>query len=130
MRILRSVWVVVTNGTVIFFMYLNTQPVADLNRLLEQPNKNRFLWFHFVLSASIPVLGILLEFLGSRFAKWVNLGFFLLVGLLFSYIGIWNWSDYVGRTYLFLALPAFGVAVANYFLYRKSDADLGILGLL
>lgn len=119
MRILRSIWVVVTNGTVVFFMYRNTQPVADLNRLLEQANSNRVLWFHFVLWASIPVLGILLEFLGSRFAKWVNLGFFLLVGLLSSYVGIWNWSDYVGRTYLFLALPAFVVAGVNLFLYRR-----------
>ena len=58
MRVLRSVWVSLTNGTAIYFMYGGAQQVALLNHLLEQDSRNKSVWFHFVLSAAIPILGI------------------------------------------------------------------------
>jgi hypothetical protein len=119
MRILRSTWVLLTNGTAIYLLCGSTQQVTLLNHLLEQDNRNKALWFHFGLKATIPILGILLEFLGSRFAKWVNVGYFVFVGIVFSTISIWAWSDYHGRIYLLLGLPALGVAGVSYLLYRR-----------
>ncbi len=88
MRILRSTWILFTNGLAVYLLYGSTGQVALLNHLLEQDNKNKALWFHFALRATIPILGILLEFLGSRFAKWVNVGYLALVGIVFSAAGI------------------------------------------
>jgi hypothetical protein len=119
MRRLRSTWVLFTNGTAIYILWGSTRQVALLNHLLEQDNRNKALWFHFALRATIPMLGILLEFLGSRFAKWVNVGYFVFVGVVFSTIGIWAWSDYHARIYLLLGLPALAVAGVSYLLYRR-----------
>src|SRR5258708_18359298 len=106
MRILRSVWVSLTNGTAIYLMYGSAQQVVLLNHLLEQDSRNKSVWFHFVLRAAIPILGIVLELLGSRLAKWVNIGYFVFVGSVFSAISIWAWPDYHRTVLLLPALPA------------------------
>src|SRR3954452_9537137 len=112
MRILRSVWVTFTNGTAIYFMYGVAQQVALLNHLLEQDNRNKSVWFHFALRAGIPILGILLELFGSRLAKWVNIGYFVFVGAIFSAISVGTWPDYHGRVLLLQGLAATVVACA------------------
>ena len=119
MRILRSAWVLFTNGLAVYLLYGSTGQVALLNHLLEQDNKNKALWFHFALKVTIPILGILLEFLGSRFAKWVNVGYLVFVGTVFSAIGIWTWPDHHGLIYLFLGLLALAFAAVSWLLYRK-----------
>ena len=124
MRILRSVWVSLTNGTAIYLMYGSAQQVALLNHLLEQDSRNKSVWFHFILRAGIPILGIALELLGSRLAKWMNIGYFVFVGAIFSVISIWAWSDYHGRTLLLQGLAALVVACADYFLYRSTRSTL------
>ena len=85
----------------------------------EQDNKNKALWFHFALKVTIPILGILLEFLGSRFAKWVNVGYLVFVGTVFSAVGIWTWPDHHGLIYLFLGLLALAFAGVSWLLYRR-----------
>ena len=93
--------------------------VALLNHLLEQDNKNKALWFHFALKVTIPILGILLEFLGSRFAKCVNVGYLVFEGTVFSAVGIWTWPDHHGLIYLFLGLLALAFAAVSWLLYRR-----------
>ena len=124
MRILRSVWVSLTNGTAIYLMYGGAQQVALLNHLLEQDSRNKSVWFHFVLRAGIPILGIALELLGSRLAKWMNIGYFVLVGAIFSVVSIWARSDYHGRILLLQGLAALVVACADYFLYSSTRSTL------
>ncbi len=124
MRILRSFWVSLTNGAAIYLMYGGAQQVALLNHLLEQDSRNKSVWFHFVLRAAIPILGIVLELLGSRLAKWVNIGYFVFVGAICSAISIWAWSDYHGRILLLQGLAALVVACADYFLYRRTRSPL------
>ncbi len=124
MRIVRLTWVFLTNGAAIYFMYGSFQQVALLNHLLEQDNRNKALWFHFALKATTPILGILLELLGSRFAKWVNVGYFLIVGIVFSTISILAWSDYHGRIYLLIGLAALVVAGVDCLFYRRTRSTL------
>jgi hypothetical protein len=118
MRILRSIWVLFTNGLAVYLLYGSTTQIALLNNLLEQGNKNKAVWFQFALRVTIPILGILLEFLGSRFAKWINIGYLVFVGTVFSAVGIWNWPDHHGLIYLFLGLLALGFAGVSWLLYR------------
>jgi hypothetical protein len=91
-RVLRLVWVLLTNGTAVYVLYAGTRQDVLLNHLLEQENRNKGLWFHFALWAAIPVLGIVLEVCRSRFSKWLNLGYFLYFGVVFSGMGILNFA--------------------------------------
>ena len=99
MRILRSAWVLFTNGTAIYLLFAGTRQDVLLNDLLEQHNRNKGLWFHFALWAAIPVLGLLFEFFGLQFAKWLNLGYFVCFGVVFSGMGILNLSDHQHRSF-------------------------------
>jgi len=119
MKILRSAWVLFTNGTAIYLLYAGTRQDALLNQLLEQDNLNRGLWFHFALWTTIPVLGIVLEFLGSRFAKWLNLGYFVYFGVVFTGMGILNLPDHHGLIILLFGVLALGVSGVSYLLYRR-----------
>jgi hypothetical protein len=119
MRILRSAWVLFANGTAIYLLYAGSQQDALLNHLLEQDNRNRGLWFHFALWATIPVLGIVLEFLGSWFAKWLNLGYFAYFGVVFSGMGIFNLPDHHAYISLIFGILSMGVTGVNYLLYRR-----------
>jgi hypothetical protein len=67
-----------------------------------------------------PILGVLLEFFNSRFAKWVNVSYFALVGGIYSAISIWAWSDYHGHILLLFGIVALAVANVDYFLYRRT----------
>jgi hypothetical protein len=127
MRILRSAWVMFTNGTAIYLLYANNRQDALLNHLLEQDNRNRGLWLHFALWATIPVLGIVLEFLGSRFAKWLNIGYFAYFGAVFSGIGILSWPDHHGLISLLFGVLALGVTGVDYLLYRRPRSTPAVL---
>lgn len=127
MKTLRSIWIIVTNGSVVYLFYRAAETRTRLNKLLENPDGVRAAWFSFGMWAAILILGILLELFGSRFAKWVNIGFFGLLGSAFTYIGLMNWSDYVIRLYFYSAIPAFVMAAVNYLLYRHKPRSLGTM---
>lgn len=122
MRIFRSAWVSFTNGTAIYLLYAGTRQDALLNNLLEQDNRNKGLWLHFALWATIPLLGVVLEFLGSRFAKLLNLGYFTYFGVVFTGIGISSWPDHHGLIILLFGVLALGVTGVNYLVYRRPSS--------
>jgi predicted membrane channel-forming protein YqfA (hemolysin III family) len=119
MRALRLVWVLLTNGTAIYVLYTGTRQDVLLNTLLEQENRNKALWFHFALWAAIPVLGIVLEVCRSRFAKWLNLGYFVCFAIVFSAIGILNLPDDHALISLLFGIVALIFSCVSYLLYRK-----------
>jgi hypothetical protein len=130
MRRLRSAWILLTNGATIYLMYASTQAASTLYHSLQRDSQNKAVWLNFGLEAIIPALGVLLEFLSSRFAKWVNVGFFVFGGVVSAGVGLWNWSnpDYHPRLYLQLGLLALVVAVVNYLLYCRTDSSPGPIG--
>jgi hypothetical protein len=108
------------NGMAVFFIYIMT----SLRFYGQYNQKKELFWFYFALMAIVPILGILLEFARSRFAKWVNVGYWTFVvvmalGLTF----FWDGHHFVWRHHFFAALLdwslAYPVAVAavTYFLY-------------
>lgn len=118
-RVLRLTWVLLTNGTAVYVLYAGTRQDVLLNHLLEQENRNKGLWFHFALWAAIPVLGIVLEVCRSRFAKWLNLGYFLYFGVVFSGMGILNLPDHHALISVLFGITALSFSGVSYFLYRK-----------
>jgi uncharacterized membrane protein HdeD (DUF308 family) len=119
-RTLRLPWIALANGTAIYVQYANTRQHALLNHLLEQDSQNRALWFHFALWAAIPALGIVLEVFHSRFAKWINLGYFTYFGVLFSVMGILNLPDEHAFISLLYGIMALIFGIVSYLLYCKA----------
>jgi len=103
----------------VYVLYAGTRQDVLLNHLLEQENRNKGLWFHFALWAAIPVLGIVLEVCRSRFAKWLNLGYFVYFGVVFSGIGILGLPDHHAFISLFFGIAALSFSGVSYLLYRK-----------
>jgi hypothetical protein len=118
-RTLRLAWIALANGTAIYVQYADARQRALLNHLLEQDSQNRTLWFHFALWAAIPALGIALEVFHSRYAKWINLGYFAYFGVVFSAMGVLSLPDQHAVIALFYGVVALSFFVVSYFLYRK-----------
>ena len=118
-RALRLAWISLTNGTAIYVLYAGTRQDVLLYRLLKQESRTRGLWFHFALWGAIPVLGIVLEVFHSRFAKWLNLGYFIYFGVVFSAMGLLNLPDHHALISLFFGIVALSFFAVSYFLYRK-----------
>ena len=119
MRALRHTWVLLTNATVIYLLYLAVRQLALLNHLLEQDSRNKTLWLHFALRVTIPFLGILFEFLNSWIAKWLNVGYFLFVGIIYCAAGVRNWPDHHALIALVWGVAALAVAGLSWLLYRR-----------
>ena len=118
-RVLRLAWVLLTNGTAVYVLYAGTRQDVLLNTLLEQGGRNKALWLHFALWAAIPAVGIVLEVCRSRFSKWLNLGYFLYFGVVFSGMGILNLPDHHAFIALLFGIAALSFSGVSYLLYRK-----------
>lgn len=121
-RKLRLAWVLFTSGTAIYFQYAGTQQAVSLNSLLKQENRNKGIWLHFLLWALIPVLGMVLDLFQSRYAKWLNIGYFVCFGVVFSGIGVLNLPDHHAQLSLLFGILALGVSGVSYLLYREGIA--------
>jgi len=111
--------VCLTNGAVVYLLYRETSALALLHVLLENSSQNKRVWFEFCLRALIPTAGILLEVFGQRFAKWVNTGFFLIVGVLLTVAGILAQPDEHATIALFLGVTSLVVACLDWLMYFR-----------
>ena len=118
-KALRLAWVLFTNGTAVYVLYAGTRQDVLLNTLLEQGGRNRALWLHFALWAAIPAVGIVLEVCRSRFAKWLNVGYFVYFGIVFCAMGILNLPDHHALISLLFGIVALIFSTVSYLLYRK-----------
>ena len=118
-KLVRGIWVSLTNGAVVYLLYSESSSLALMNVLLENGSQNKQVWFKFCLRALIPTTGILLEVFGQRFAKWVNTGFFLIVGVLLTVAGILAQPDEHATIALFLGLISLAVACVDWFMYFR-----------
>ncbi|MGA2436000.1 MAG: hypothetical protein ABSG25_12005 [Bryobacteraceae bacterium] len=114
----RIVWIFITNGVMLYEKILPLIPHgASLNRL--------DMWFfEGVLSSLVLVCGLAAEVRQSRWAKYLNVGFYLYSGLwgVFGVIAAsYGWFGYTNESWIYfflVGLPSLLVAVINYFLYR------------
>jgi hypothetical protein len=115
MKISRSIWVLLANGSAVLLIYLLTFLGSS-----GLDNRNRALWFQFALRAIVPILGILLEFVGSRFARWVNVGYFTFVGVVLFGMNFFVGSHfYIQRHFNRQWVFPLAAAGVTYFLYSS-----------
>lgn len=121
-RALRLMWVLFTNLTAVYVLYSGVRQRVLLNSLLDSPRTtNKALWIQFAMWAAIPFLGIVLEACRSRFAKWLNLGYLICIGIMFSAMGILNLPDYHAFIPLLFGIVALVFLGVSYLLYRNPN---------
>jgi hypothetical protein len=74
-RVFRAVWVLAANGCLAWLMFTRLVSVG-FTRGVRAPE----LWFEFLLEVILPIVGILLELVNWKFARWVNVGAFTVAG--------------------------------------------------
>jgi hypothetical protein len=116
MKISRSIWVLLANGSAVLIIYVMTFLGSS-----GLDNRNRALWIQFALRAIVPILGILLEFVGSRFAKWVNVGYFTFVVVVVFRMNFLSALAFNIQGHFIYRLWVFPLAAAGvtYFLYSR-----------
>jgi len=121
-EVIRLVWVILTNG----FMLYETAPAVFSYRL----NPPHFAGWAVegLLSSVAIILGILFEIRKSRFAKYVNIGFYLyralwgLVGVVAATTHVSGFTNESWIYFYLVSLPCLTVAAVNYFFYRKASS--------
>jgi hypothetical protein len=115
-RVFRSLWILAANGILIrlLFSQLFGEP---FNRVTQSPE----LWLEFLLKAIVPVLGIVLELAGWRFARWVNVGYFTLLGFYYCAGAAWWWSDPFHGVLLIMGLGLLIIAGLTELIYRITE---------
>jgi hypothetical protein len=98
-RWLRLGWILITNGVFTYFAMGNLQTEWQLRKLLADPAHPSNTWselasasrYHSWALASVAILtaGVLLEVIGSRAAKFINLGYFSLLCLFWCIATFW-----------------------------------------
>ena len=66
--------------------------------------------------------GVVLEVLRSKFAKWIDVGFWLLLAGYYLLGGVLEWSDPLGPLVLLMGIALLTPAGVNYLLYRNRAA--------
>jgi len=121
-RLLRITWVLVTNGIAAYFALYGSADVHYMQRLkgLLVTNQPVGLTWQDYSRAAAPLLGILLELLGIALAKYVNIGYFAVLVLVWGTICLYNRHDLHAHVYSFLYFfMALLVVFADLRLYRN-----------
>jgi hypothetical protein len=115
-RVVRVLWVSVTSGILVRLLF-GSHFGQPFNRAAQSPE----LWTSFLLKAAIPVIGAILEIFGSKYAKWLNVGFWTLAGLYYCAAAAYYWSDPFFGVLLILGVGLLIPAGITYLLYRGQD---------
>jgi len=117
-RAFRFAWVLAANGFVVWAMFtrLFGEP---FNRNAQTPQ----LWLQFSLEAVLPISGIVLELVGWKFARWVNVGYLILAGCFWLAEAFWWWSDPFHGVLLIIGLGLLIVAGLTELVYRFTLLD-------
>jgi len=118
-RLGRIGWVLVVNAVAIYFAVYGSPEVRRLRSYLITDQPLGPTWQDY-LRGVVPAVGILFEVLGLKIAKYVNIGYFVVLTGLWGTVCIYNWHDMHARfysiVYSFLALI---VVLVDLRLYRN-----------
>jgi hypothetical protein len=116
MKISRLIWIILANALALLvnsaFLYFVIEEKADLG--YDHWSYLIYLSIRMV----VPVWGIYLEAVSSRFAKWVNVGYFaswVVVSYGLTLLPSIRWCGYSGQ----LLLVPLSAACVSCFLYSK-----------
>jgi hypothetical protein len=115
-RIFRGAWVLAANTFVAWAMFTRLRSVGF-------PALDFQLCFEFVFEVILPVIGIVLELVNWKFARWVNVGCFTVAGCFWLAGAIWWHSDPFFGVLLILALGLLIVAGLTEIVYRVTQSD-------
>jgi hypothetical protein len=115
-RTLRGAWVLAANTFVAWAMFTRLRSVGF-------PALNFQLCFEFVFEVILPIIGIVLELVNWKFARWVNVGCFAVAGCYWLAGAIWWHSDPFFGVLLIVALGLLIVAGLTEIVYRRTQSD-------
>jgi hypothetical protein len=84
------------------------------------------LWLEFLLEGVLPIVGIVLEFVNWKFARWVNVGSFAVAGCFWLAEAVWWRSDPFFGVLLIIALGLLTFAGLTEVFYRVTKSDVPI----
>ena len=116
-RISRLAWVLAVNGCVAWAMFTRLRSVGF-------PALNFQLCFEFVFEVILPTIGIVLEAVNWKFARWVNVGCFTTAGTFWLLAAVWWRSDPFFGVLLIIALGLLAVAGLTEIIYRATRIPL------
>jgi len=79
--------------------------------------------FEFAFEVFLPIIGIVLELVNWKFARWVNVGCFTVAGCFWLAGAIWWHSDPFFRVLLIVALGLLIVAGLTAIVYRRTRTE-------
>ena len=81
------------------------------------------LCFEFVFEILLPVIGIVLELVNWKFARWVNVGCFTVAGAFWLAAAVYWRSDAFFGVLLIIALGLLIIAGLTEIVYRRTRSD-------
>lgn len=110
-RILRAAWILSANTFVAWAMFTRLRSVGF-------PTLDFQVDFEFTFEVILPIVGILLELLNSRFARLINVGCFAVAGCFWLAAAVWWRSDSFFGVLLIIALGLLIIAGITEAIYR------------
>jgi hypothetical protein len=115
-RIFRGAWVLAANTFVAWAMFVRLRSVGF-------PALNFQLCFEFVFEVTLPITGIVLELVNSKFARWVNVGCFVAAGCFWLTAAVWWRTDPFFGVLLIIALGLLTVGGLTEVIYRATRIE-------
>jgi uncharacterized membrane protein YqaE (UPF0057 family) len=116
-RIVRFIWVLAANGFVAGFTILRLSAA-----LSSRESSDAEVWLDMILEVLVPILGVILEGIGWKFAKWVNVGCLTIAGFFWLAEAIWWHSDPFFGVLLILSLGMLTLAGLTALVYRGTKS--------
>ena len=115
---IRAIWITFINTLAIYLAVYGSSEVREVKSYLQGTTQDSHTLLHY-FRGLIPGLGILLEWMRSRWASYINVGYFIILASFFGILAAYNWSDFQSRAYLLiLCIATFSIAVINFVAYR------------
>ena len=129
MKVSRLIWVVIAN---VLAVAINAVCLVAEGMKVKVPADDQYVWgtmahvdrshwlyiFYLAIRAVVPILGIYLEVVDSRFAKWVNVGYFTVMVVVSYGLSLLPALRFYGYSGQLLLIPISAAGV-TYFLYSK-----------
>ena len=108
-------WVLAANGCVAWLMFARLVSVGFSSGVRDPE-----LWVEFLLEVLLPIIGIVLELVNWKFARWVNVGCFTAAGCFWLAEAVWWRQDPFFGVLLIIALGLLTIAGLTEIVYRRT----------
>jgi hypothetical protein len=109
------VWVLAANSFVVW---------VTINRLtgelFSRDSRNFEVWLELILEVLLPILGMIVELVRWKFAKWVNIGYLVLAGCFWLAEAVWWRSDPFFGVLLIMSFGILIIAGLTEVIYRRT----------